>query len=135
MADAVTSQTIQDGERNCVMKFTNVSDGTGESAVAKVDVSALAANAAGVSCSEVRVMRISHAIVGMSVQLFLNASSNVLLMELAESSNGHMDFKDFGGLPNNAGSGKDGDILFTTKGHSSGDTYSIVLEMVKVYSD
>ena len=56
-------------------------------------------------------------------------------MELAESSNGHMDFKDFGGLSNNAGSGKNGDILFTTKGHSSGDTYSIVLEMVKVYSD
>ena len=135
MADAVTSQTIIDGERNCIMKFTNVSDGTGESAVAKVDVSALAANSAGTSCSEVRVMRISHAIVGMSVQLFLNATSNVLLMELAESSNGHMDFKDFGGLPNNAGSGKNGDILLTTKGHSSGDTYSIVLEMVKVYSD
>ena len=135
MADAETSQTIIDGERNCIIKFTNVSDGTGESAVAKVDVSALASNAAGVACSEVRVMRVSHAIVGMSVQMFLNASSNVLLMELAESSNGHMDFKDFGGLPNNAGSGKNGDILFTTKGHSSGDTYSIVLEMIKVYSD
>ena len=135
MADAVTSQTIIDGERNCVMKFTNVSDGSGESAVAKVDVSALASNAAGVACSEVRVMRISHAVVGMSVQLFFDATSNVLLAELAESSNGHMDFKDFGGLPNNAGSGKTGDILFTTKGHSSGDTYSIVLEMIKVYSD
>jgi hypothetical protein len=135
MADTVTSQTIVDGPRNCIMKFTNVSDGTGESAVAKVDVSALAANAEGVACSEVRVMRVSHAIVGMSVQLFFNASTNVLLMELAESSNGHMDFKDFGGIPNNAGSGKNGDILFTTKGHSSGDTYSITLEMVKVYSD
>jgi len=135
MADAVTSQTIIDGERNCIIKFTNVSDGTGESAVTKVDVSALASNAAGISCSEVRVMRVSHAIVGMSVQMFLNATSNVLLMELAESSNGHMDFTDFGGLPNNAGSGKNGDILFTTKGHSSGDTYSITLEMVKVYSD
>ena len=135
MADAVTSQTIEDGERNCIMKFTNVSDGTGESAVAKVDVSALAANSAGTSCSEVRVMRVSHAIVGMSVQMFLNASTNVLLMQLAESSNGHMDFKDFGGIPNNSGSGKNGDILFTTVGHSSGDTYSIVLEMVKVYSD
>ena len=135
MADAVTSQTIIDGERNCIMKFTNVSDGTGESAVAKVDVSALNSNSAGVSCSEVRVLRVSHAIVGMSVHLFLNATSNVLLMELAESSNGHMDFADFGGLPNNAGSGKNGDILFTTKGHSSGDTYSITLEMVKVYSD
>ena len=135
MADAVTTQTIIDGERNCVMKFTNVSDGSGESAVAKVDVSALAANANGTACSEVRIMRVSHAIVGMSVQLFFNASTNVLAMELAESSNGHMDFKDFGGIPNNAGSGKNGDCLFTTKGHSSGDTYSITLEMTKVYSD
>ena len=39
MADAVTSQTIIDGEKKVVMKFTNVSDGSGESAVAKVDVS------------------------------------------------------------------------------------------------
>ena len=67
--------------------------------------------------------------------MFFNASTNVLLMELAESSNGHMDFQDFGGIPNNAGSGKDGDILFTTKDHTSGDTYSIILEMLKVYSD
>ena len=135
MADAVTSQTIQDGERNCIMKFTNVSDGSGESAVAKVDVSALQSNPSGIACSEVRIVRVSHAIVGMSVQLFFNATANVLLMELAESSNGHMNFGDFGGIPNNAGSGKNGDILFTTKGHSSGDTYSIVLEMLKVYSD
>ena len=135
MADTVTTQTIIDGERNCVMKFTNVSDGTGESAVAKVDVSALAANSAGTACSEVRLVRVSHAIVGMSVQLFFNASTNVLIMELAESSNGHMEFGDFGGIPNNEGSFKNGDILFTTKGHSSGDTYSIVLEMIKVYSD
>ena len=135
MADTVTTQTIIDGERNCVMKFTNVSDGTGESAVAKVDVSALAAKSAGTACSEVRLVRVSHAIVGMSVQLFFNASTNVLIMELAESSNGHMEFGDFGGIPNNAGSGKNGDILFTTKGHASGDTYSIVLEMIKVYSD
>ena len=135
MADTVTTQTIIDGERNCVMKFTNVSDGTGESAVAKVDVSALAANSEGEACTEVRVMRISHAIVGMSVQMFFDATSNVLLAELAESSNGHMEFEDFGGIPNNAGAGKTGDILFTTKGHTSGDTYSIVLEMVKVYGD
>jgi|TARA_R100001129_G_C5267743_1_gene233176 hypothetical protein len=135
MADTVTTQTIIDGERNCIMKFTNVSDGTGESAVAKVDVSALSSNSDGKACSEVRIVRVSHAIVGMSVQLFFDATTNVLLMELAESSNGHMEFKEFGGIPNNAGSGKTGDVLFTTKGHSSGDTYSIVLEMVKVYSD
>jgi len=135
MADAVTSQTIADGERNVVMKFTNVSDGTGESAVAKVDVSALTSNSRGVACSEVRIMQVRFALVGMSVQLFFDATANVLAFELAESSNGNLEFDDFGGIPNNSGSGKTGDILFTTIGHTSGDTYMIVLEMVKVYSD
>ena len=135
MADAVTSQTIADGERNAVMKFTNVSDGTGEAAVAKVDVSALASNSRGVACSEVRLMQVRYAVVGMSVQMYFDATANVLLLEIAESSNGNLEFDDFGGIPNNSGSGKTGDILFTTVGHTSGDTYMIVLEMVKVYSD
>ena len=34
-------KVINDGARNLVMKFTNLSDGTGESLVTKVDVSAL----------------------------------------------------------------------------------------------
>jgi hypothetical protein len=58
MADTVTTQIIQDGERNCIMKFTNVSDGTGESAVVKVDVSALQSNPSGIACSEVRLVRV-----------------------------------------------------------------------------
>ena len=41
MADAVTSQTLSDGDRTAVMKFTNISDGSGEASVAKVDVPAL----------------------------------------------------------------------------------------------
>ena len=135
MADAVTSQTIADGERNVLMKFTNVSDGTGEAAVAMVDVSALSSNSRGVACSEVRIMQVRFALVGMSVQLFFDATANVLAFELAESSNGNLEFDEFGGIPNNSGSGKTGDILFTTIGHTSGDTYMIVLEMVKVYSD
>lgn len=135
MADAVTSQTIADGERNVVMKFTNVSDGSGEAAVVKVDVSALSSNSRGVACSEVRLMQVRYAVVGMSVQMYFDATANVLLLEIAESSNGNLEFDDFGGIPNNSGSGKTGDILFTTVGHTSGDTYMIILEMVKVYSD
>ena len=53
MADAVTSQTIQDSQTTAVLKFTNVSDGTGESAVKKVDVSALEANHRGEACTSV----------------------------------------------------------------------------------
>jgi len=36
MADAVTSQSLDDNPKTAVLKFTNVSDGTGESAVKKV---------------------------------------------------------------------------------------------------
>ena len=58
MADTVTSQTIQDGQRKAVLKFTNVSDGTGEANVVKVDVSALQANANGDACTGVTIQRI-----------------------------------------------------------------------------
>ena len=41
MADAVASQTIVEGPNKVVMKFTNISDGTGESAVTKVDITTI----------------------------------------------------------------------------------------------
>ena len=78
MADAVTSQTIQDGERKAVLKFTNASDGTGESAVKKVDVSALTTNARGESCSAVTINKIWWQCTGLSVKIEFDATSNVL---------------------------------------------------------
>jgi hypothetical protein len=133
MADAVTTQTIQDGERNVVMRFTNVSDGSGESAVKKVDVSALAANSAGQACTEVHIQRIYWMTVGMSVKLEFDATSNVLLTHIPADATGDEYYDNFTAIPNNAGSGKTGDIVFTTVGHSSGDSYSIILEMIKRY--
>ena len=133
MADAVTSQTIQDGEKTAIMKFTNVSDGTGESAVKKVDVSALTTNSAGESCTSVSVARIYWATRGMGVNLEFDATSNVLLTGLPSDSTGEEYYDLFTGIPNNAGSGVTGDIDFTTVGHSSGDTYSIILVLNKNY--
>ena len=134
MADVVTSQTIFDGEREAVMKFTNVSDGTGETAVLKVDVSALAKSASGKACNGVTLERIHASINGMSVSLLWDATTDVPAVILAPG----MYTFDHGKriqIPNNAGAGKTGDILFTTIGASAGDTYSIVLEMVKSYAD
>ena len=133
MADAVTSQTIQDGEKTAIMKFTNVSDGTGESAVKKVDVSALTTNSAGESCTSVSVARIYWATRGMGVNLEFDATSNVLLTGLPSDRTGDEYYDLFTGIPNNAGSGVTGDIDFTTVGHSSGDTYSIILVLNKNY--
>ena len=40
MADAVTSQTLVDTTKRAIIKLTNLSDGSGEASVKKVDVSA-----------------------------------------------------------------------------------------------
>tara|TARA_R100001443_G_scaffold28839_2_gene42072 strand:- start:1039 stop:1443 length:405 start_codon:yes stop_codon:yes gene_type:complete len=133
MADTVTSQTIQDGDKIAIMKFTNASDGTGESAVKKVDVSALKANSLGQSCTSVTISRIYWACVGMRVNIEFDASTNVLAMPLPADSTGDEYYDLFTGIPNNAGSGKTGDIDFTTVGHSSGDAYSIILVLTKIY--
>jgi hypothetical protein len=133
MADTVTSQTIQDGERKAILKFTNISDGTGESAVTKVDVSALSTNSAGDSCTEVSVARIWWQCVGMGVELLNDATTDTLIIALSPDSNGEHDYSSFTGIPNNAGAGKTGDILFTTIGASSGDTYTVIMELIKKY--
>ena len=137
MADAVTSQTLIDGDRYAVMKFTNISDGSGEAAVTKVDVSALqplASNtAAQKTCTGVSIERIWWQCIGMKVRILFDASSDVMAIELGENQSGSHDYSVFGGLTNNAGGGKTGDINFTTIGHSSTDTYTIILYMRKEY--
>ena len=133
MADSVTSQTIQDGERKAVMRFTNISDGTGESAVVKVDVSALSSNSAGNACTEVSVAKIWWQCVGMGVELLNDATADTLIIGLSPDSNGYHDYSDFTGIPNNSGAGKTGDIVFTTIGASNTDTYTVILELIKKY--
>ena len=133
MADAVTSQTIVDGQKTAVMKFTNVSDGSGESAVTKVDVSALAALPDGTACTAVTIEKIWWQCIGMKVQILFDATSDQFVIELGENQSGNHDYTGFGGLTNNAGSGKTGDVKFTTVGHTSADTYTIILQLRKEY--
>ena len=135
MADAVTSQTIQDGARHVVMSFTNVSDGTGEAAVKKVDVSALQTDPmTGKACSTVVIQSVWFSTLGMSVKLLWDADADVLALHLPADYADTLDMSEFTGLTNNAGTGVTGDIMLTTVGHGSGDAYTVVLKMVKHYS-
>ena len=133
MADAVASQTLIDGERMAIMKFTDISDGTGESKVLKVDVSALTPSASGLACTGVTITKIHASTHGMEVQIFWDATTDVLCWGVPQNSQYTWDFEKFGGLTNNAGTGVTGDVLFSTLDASSGDFYTIVLEMVKSY--
>ena len=136
MADAVTTTTIQDGNRIAVVQLTNTSDGNGESAVTKIDVSALAPNSAnGQVCTGVKLARIVYSTFGMSVKLLWHATTNTICWDLNSDYTTDEDFTGFGGIQNTAAaSGKTGDIKLTTTGASSGDSYVIVLTLIKDYS-
>ena len=133
MADAVATQTIQDGAKTAIFRFTNVSDGTGESAVTKIDVSSLSNDPmTDKACSSVVIEKIYYQTIGMGVKIFFDASTDVLAWQLAADWSDTLDFSDFG-LPDTKASGTTGDIQFTTVGHSSADTYTIIMQVRKRY--
>tara|TARA_R100000687_G_scaffold42404_1_gene34581 strand:- start:166 stop:567 length:402 start_codon:yes stop_codon:yes gene_type:complete len=133
MADAVATTTIIDGPRKAVIYCTNTSDNTGESAVTKVDVSALSQNTDLDSCTGVRLEKVVFSCVGMGVKILWDATADVIALELPADYSDTLDFSDIGGLPNYAGTGKTGDIQFTTVDKASGDTYSVTLYCIKEY--
>jgi hypothetical protein len=122
MADAVTSQPLMVGSHNAVMKFTNDSDGTGESKVLKIDASAL-------EFTSPKITRIWYSTHGLAIRLYFDATADVVALVLGKDEAGYFDFRDFGGIPNNSGSGSTGDILLSTSGAVSGEGYTIIIEV------
>lgn len=130
MADTVSSQTINNGPRNLIMKFTNESDGTGETAVTKVDgTSATFANRGVVPGLHLKVARVSFAVSGGAVRMLWDATTGTDMAILAGT--GTFDYSYFGGLSNPANTGATGKINFTTVGFGVGSSYMITLEMIK----
>lgn len=134
MADAVTSQTLLDGERLAIFKFTNISDGTGEAAVTKIDVSGLNPNANSLACNGVKINKIWGQTDGMGVDILWDADTDLIACSVPQNQFYLMDYSSFGGLPNNAGAGKTGDVKFTTYGAASGDRYTLIVECIKTYA-
>lgn len=132
MADTVATQILFQGDKVLVMKFTNASDGTGESAVKKVDVTTLATYQ-GKACTAVQIDKIYGLTHGMEVRLLWEATANGTILTVPQNVMQTMDFDQFGGLDNNTTTGKTGNILFTTLDASSGDAYTIILVMRKLY--
>lgn len=132
MADAVTTQILVDDTRRAIFKFTNISDGTGESAVVKVNVSTLSPYQ-GNACTSVNIEKFEAITAGMGVDILWDATTDVVTLTLGPDQFFTFDFSRFGGLKNNAGAGRTGNIAFTTIGATAGDRYTIILECLKNY--
>lgn len=134
MADAVTSQTILDGERLFIGKFTNISDGTGEVGALKIDVSGLNPDAFGHACNGIKINKVWAQTYGMAVDILWDGGSgaDVLCETIPADVLYKMCYDSFGGIPNNAAG--TGDVLFSTVGAAAGDRYTIIIEGIKTYS-
>ena len=138
MADVVTSQTIVDtAGTKTVMKFTNISDGSGETLVTKMDASALnfmTEDANRVLAKIYWSVNTTNGKSGVEL-LFAGSGDNAANATIGFfSGRGFHDyFKDGNSIPNNAtltaNTSPAGDILFSTKGFVSGDNYTIILEI------
>ena len=135
MADTVGTQTLLDGDRLVIQKFTNISDGTGETAVNKVIVANLAKNQFGQACTGVTINKIWATTHAMEVRILWDATADLFCWLIPQNTNYFMDFSSFGGLDNNAAATVTGNIAFTTSDASAGDMYSIVLECIKIYAN
>jgi len=135
MADAVTTVVVTESPERRVVHLTNISDGTGESAVVKVDISALTAEDGGVP-SSLDIEQVRWSIQGFSsVRILWGTTSAVVALAL--SGSGYDDFRGDGytsakrGLQDPRTATGERDILLTTAGAVSGATYDITLHLRK----
>ena len=140
MADAVTTQILENGLRNWGFAFTNLSDGTGESAVVKVDGSSagpLGVTVGGVvtyPTKHLKITEIEYDVKGMALEIIWDATTPQNVMVLGGF--GKINFKPYGGVAqvDSAGAyivGATGKIKFTTLGAMPNSGYTVIMRGTK----
>lgn len=127
MADAVRTLTVRNSVRlngRLVVNLTNASDGTGESGVTKVDISTFT-TPSGAAATYSVLERIEYQVNGMAVRLHWDHTTDDTIAEL--SGSGVIDQSIDGNRVDPRSSGGTGDVLLTTTGQSSGDSYDITV--------
>ena len=125
MADAVNTQDTFTGGNRIVRKFSNISDGTGESSVVKVDISTLI-GPDGVAPSALVIEEAKWDVQGFSsVQLAFDATTDDEALTM--SGNDYGSWVEVGGIQDPQSAGSTGDLVLTTIGATATATYDITL--------
>lgn len=136
MADTVTTNTMMSGIRSkrVIIHMTGISDGTGESAVVKVDRSTLIIPESAQAPTKLHIASVRWNVQGYSyIKLSWDHTADDTICLL--SINGYENYETYGGLkdPNTSVdtvTGAIGDILLTSVGAAAGSTYDITLEVI-----
>jgi hypothetical protein len=127
MADRVNTYTLFAGTRRHVIRITNESDGSGESAVSKLDISGLT-GPDGTPPTSVAIERIHGVVNGFNYVTLL--AEHTTDDEIAVLAGGQIDIdmRNVGGMNDPESTGGTGDILLTTDGAVDGDSYDLVIQ-------
>jgi len=128
MADTVTTQTIADTSGvKFVTKLTNLSDGTGETNVTKVDASETTFMSTDGNRKISKIwFSINKSNNKSAVELIWAGATNSTAVLL--SGNGYWDLRAAGDEITNNATTPTGDVLLSTKNFATGDNYTIVVE-------
>ncbi len=125
MADAVTSRVIFSGKKKYAIQLTCISDGTGEAAVIKVDISTLT-GMSGNAVTKCYIEEIQWDVQGFtSVRLLWDHTTDDIAKVL--TGRGSVSYRDIGYLRDPVSAGGTGDLLLTSIGAASGATYDITV--------
>lgn len=125
MADTVAVIKLRDTADQAAYLLCNASDGTGETNIQKIDISAIA-----MAAGRVRIKKLRWACDGMqAIVKFNHTTPDTAIIcagfgEIAEVKDAP--------IYDPASAGGTGDIQITTAGQSAGDGYTIYIEIAKV---
>jgi len=128
MADTVSSLTLTDTTGvKFTAKFTNFSDGTGETLVKKVDASELTFMTEDGNRKIAKInWSVNTANPKSGVEIIWGGATNATACFL--SGQGYWDLRTDGNEITNNSTTPTGDVLFSTKNFANGDNYTIIIE-------
>jgi hypothetical protein len=131
MANTISRQTIIDGSRQLVVKIYLESDGSsGE----LTDYVLIDASTYSPPFTDWKIISLNSNLVGFTAKLKWDATTDVPFATLPDYdvNYSHQEFDDIMGFPNNAGTGRTGDLLISTSGFATaGDYGTIVIHGLK----
>lgn len=130
MTDSVTSQKLKDHAAAWAYKFTNESDGTGETNVLKVDVSGLtAASNSALTDQRININKLSWSIAGANSRIKLMWAGDTPNTIVVLTGTGNIDLVTNLTAPlTNSIANTNGDIYLSTLGFINGASYTLILE-------
>lgn len=125
MANAITRQVLSNGLKNYIVRYTITGDGSGEETASRIN------NVSGDMGTDNKIWKIEAVLHGFDAQVLWDATTDVVACSLPTEVDCHLSFVKQGGIINNAGTGKTGDLLLATAGLGAGDYGTIVVHVKK----